>query len=558
MNNEEMKQPDEFFKHGLESFEVPYSEAAWGDMRNLLDKADRKRPFLLWFQKNKKQTLTLITITMIATTLISVFYLFNTGQVDNPVNKQPMSPIQSTGETSGLMNPNSGTPQKQEHSSVNSSAYTDYQESVNSEKTEIPAETEFKEGVNAVHKTEKTEPAATEQLNSGIVNSAQEKLTFPAADNAETTVSEEKPEPIISKPESLDESQPMAVKNVSDIQKNNLENPLKPSGYTTFRGPWMGIHFTAQQAAPAMGLNSYTDHFGFNFQFMSPNLTGRKDFGGHLGVDFGALWYGRGKHYGVVLNNSSLDSGFTRLSTHSFDIFARGHFEYARFRIKPYVNAVAGPRIYATSQYVKSYHPKTDYENSSNTNVANSVSFMYGAAIGARIAVSKHVSIDGRWEFLMGTQTQTTDLEASEFNGISSFSLKKNIITPEYSQWKFGVLFDLWNSYESSTTHTNNDVVQTNEYYYFDSSANQYIKVNCRCTEKPVGSDTTKKYHGPYPDKNAMDFDEGGSSKIPEPSRTKGSGINIPSGGSGSSGSSKGSFPGIKSGGGGGGVKIKH
>ncbi len=48
MNNEDLKLPDEIFKQQFENFEAPYQEGAWEDMRSLLDKSDRKKPFIFW------------------------------------------------------------------------------------------------------------------------------------------------------------------------------------------------------------------------------------------------------------------------------------------------------------------------------------------------------------------------------------------------------------------------------------------------------------------------------------------------------------------------------
>lgn len=539
MDKNELKIPDDFFKEGLNGFEVPYREGAWENMSDLLDKAGKRRPFLLWFQKNKKSTFTLITITMITTILISVFTLWNHSDINvadnsklqkSSVTKQvksqpsaidPQTPvIDNKGNNSLIHSGTEGNSGGSYGKDFKQNSKTQYASHSASDFADNPGESVLKNPEESIVLTAevKAEGSAT-----------------PAADELENPEIKQK------------QGQNSATASNNSVLIKGLGN------YTTFRGPFLGIHFTTQNSRFNGLSDSGKQSFGFNFQIMSNNLTGRSDFGGHLGVDFGALWYGHGKHYGVVLNNSSLDSGFTRLSTHSFDLLARGHFEYARFRLKPYVNAFAGPRIFATSQYVKAYHLKTNYENSSNTNAMTTVSWMYGGALGARFAISKHVSLDARYEWMQGTETEMVDINKSTFNGVSSFNLKKVKVTPAYSQFKFGVLFDLWDGHEEKKHEplNQNELVQTTEYFYYDSSRGQYMRVNCRCAEEPVGSDTvnTRKIkHFGTPE----DFD--GAHKPGEGSGRKGS---SPGGtiSPGSGGSGKGSFPGIKPGGGG--VKIK-
>jgi uncharacterized membrane protein YgcG len=198
-----------------------------------------------------------------------------------------------------------------------------------------------------------------------------------------------------------------------------------------------------------------------------------------------------------------------------------------------------------------------DYENSSNTNAYTTASLMFGAGIGARFALSKHVSLDFRYEMMQGTETLLVDLDRSVFNSLSSFQLSKFTVSPEYQQLKFGVLFDLWDGEETREykPENNNEVVEVSEYYYFDSTTNQYLKVYCRCSETPVVNDSNDTKNNTFitpPDH--YEISKPGST----PNRNKEFPINNSRSGNsgGSGGGGKGSFPGIKSGGGGG-IKIK-
>jgi hypothetical protein len=526
MNNEDLKLPDDFFKQQFENFEAPYHEGAWEDMRSLLDASDRKKPFIFWYRKNKKTSLILITITMITTSILTVLSLFtshsaqHTTQKTNGATLQPNTELSASKQELPAQTPGYTNPTHEE----NTASATTYTSASNQS-------THTANGRNNV-----SHAAATNTTSTAVNDASAESSETPAVEGEENPTTPEKLSPVNTGP---------VVTKTSDPTETTT-NKVYPA-YTTFKGPWLGIHFTMQYPETPKLHDSNRQNAGFNFQMMSNNMLDRHDFGLHLGGDFGVQWYGRTKNYGVVLNNTELDSGFTRLSTHSFDFFFRGHFEYGRFRLKPYVNAFAGPRIYGTTQYTEAYHHKTDYENSSNTNAFTSASLMYGGALGARFAVSKHVSLDLRYEFMQGTTTQMVDLDKSTFNGLSNFQVSKFRVDPIYSQIKFGVLFDLWDGHTEQETVKNNEVVEETEYFYYDSSTQQYIKVNCKCKETPQSQDSTtetrKVKPTPFRPEDEVTPDENNTPIIIVP----GSGRSRS--GSGGSGGSRGSFPGIKPGG---------
>lgn len=574
MNNEELKLPDEFFQQGLENFEAPYSEGAWEEMRDLLDKTDRKRPFLFWFRRNKKTTITLITITMTTTALISALAL-----IFSNTDKMPADPSKNTGIAAHTENNKNAQKNSQQIPANN-----EYGTTENTMGFTAGSHIEKPGTINLYTADETTPDAETDHtVMAPVAESMADAATnSPAGDEGEPTKKPAKAKNAEKGDvKTSDAAGPDCVNKIAETggkeiikevgQTNSFTKSSDPStpSYTTFRGPWMGIHFTTQMPQTPALIDSNRQNYGFNFQFMSSNLLGRQDFGAHLGLDFGALWYGRTKNHGVVLDNSSLDSGFTRLSTHSFDFFARGHFEYARFRVKPYINGFAGPRIFATSQYTEAYRHKVDYENSNNTNAFTSASLMYGGAIGARVAITKHVSLDARWEIMRGTETVLVDLDKSKINSLSTYDLSKFRVAPEYQQIKVGVLFDLWDGEEEREYEPiqNDEVVQVSEYYYFDSATSQYIKVNCRCKETPAGTDSTGSRSASFfetPVTPGDTYEPGSMNKTGEwkntNPRTNRSGRNsssFPEISTGSSsGSGKGAFPGIKSGGSG--VKIKN
>lgn len=340
---------------------------------------------------------------------------------------------------------------------------------------------------------------------------------------------------------------------------------VKRSDYT-YRDGFIGIHYTWQEAVTPALKDSNRYNAGFNIQLMSRNLLKPSPFGGYLGLDWGMQFYGKGNKTNVQLNTNNGDSGWTRLSTFSMDFFARGHIEYARYKLIPYVNFFAGPRFYSTNQKVQSYIPLANTESSDLINAATSMSFMTGAGAGLRWRISDVVSLDARFDWMSGSNVKIIDLDKSTFNGLS-YNMVKKSVSPEYYQLKFGVLFNLGDdeNYEpatnTQTTYREPQYIYTQPtYQYFDSSSNTWKELpmcpcNCDSAGKKISPTNIRRV---YPanirsvSPTAPAQQEGGKSEIETQPR------NRPSGGSSRptrSGSSKGAFPGIKPAGSGGKIK---
>lgn len=569
MNEEKHILPDDLFRKNLESMEEPYDGNAWQNMADLLDKSDRKHPFLLWFRKNKKTTLTTLIITIMTTA--SIFTALTLLVPNNNAGAQKLlSGNGSAGKNTHSYSITKENTNKNDDNSVKTfyvkpgATLSQNDESNSTQNTS----SSNKKGDNktGVSSTKQNQKIGDRNTASGIHNLAsglQKQETISANNNAnnagEKSTSEKENVASNTNQESdtgathseNKKSDVPTIKTLGTATKNIT--PKNNAPMTTlkdysrndgpFKGFWMGIHFTMQYPQIKELQDSFRQNAGFNMQFMSGNLTGRRDFSAYMGFDFGMQFTGRGKNYGVALDNTTQDSGFTRLSNHSFDFFARSHFEYDKFRLKPYVNLFGGPRIFATSQYTEAYHQKTNYDNSSNTNAFTSASLMYGAGVGVRYRISKVVSLDARLEYMRGTQTQMVNVDKSTFNGLTAFNLSKFSVTPEYKQLKVGFLFDL--GPEEEPVHKDETTEET-QYYKYDSTTNSYIKVNCSCRQWTV-SDTNaqdsiiviKKRTNYYYDPNQPSYNPG-----------KSRGSSFPRGGGGGGGS-RGSFPGLHPGGGG-------
>jgi hypothetical protein len=175
---------------------------------------------------------------------------------------------------------------------------------------------------------------------------------------------------------------------------------------------------------------------------MSGNRLPGNNLALYGGLDFGMQFYGSSKKSNVVLNNTSLDSGFTKLRSYSFDILGRMHLEYAKHRLIPYVNLMAGPRVFTTSQVVASYLQLKNTESRTSNSAHTSSSMLYGFGVGLRYKISHAISLDARYEWINGSKVKTVDLENSKFNGLS-YDLNLKHAAPRQEQFKIGLIFNL-------------------------------------------------------------------------------------------------------------------
>jgi len=349
---------------------------------------------------------------------------------------------------------------------------------------------------------------------------------------------------------------PSQLPNTKLLTDSIAKPTVKQDDYT-FRDGFIGIHFASQHALSSSLKDSNRYNAGFNLQLMSRNLLPASPFGGYVGFDWGMQFYGKGNKTNVQLNTNSGDSGWTRLSTFSMDFFARGHIEYARYKLIPYVNFFAGPRFYSTNQKVQSYIPLANTESSDLINAATSMSFMTGAGAGLRWRVSDAVSLDARFDWMSGSNAKIVDLDKSTFNGLS-YNLVKKSVTPEYYQVKFGILFNLGDdeNYEpantTQTTYREPYYIYTQPtYQYFDSSTNSWKETpmcpcNCDSSGKKISPTNIRRVTPKAPIRKYESSEENETQPQNRPPAGSGSSP-VPAG--------KGAFPGIKPAGSGGKAK---
>ncbi len=305
------------------------------------------------------------------------------------------------------------------------------------------------------------------------------------------------------------------------------------------RNAWIGLHYATMPAMFTDSLGTEERHEGFNFQMMSGNLRPHKSIGIYAGFDWGMMFYGRTPNSNVVINTQNEESGYTRLKNNSMDLMFKLHVEYANSPVVPYINASLGTRFYYTNQRVRSYLALKDNESGTTHNAAFTASLMAGLGVGARVKLAPRVSLDARYDYMIGTKTSQVDLQRSRFNGLN-YNLVKRSLTPSHSMLRLGIILDL-------SGETRERVLKKPGHYkevYYDSlivenvSDSSVIVLPCECNCKE--STLSKKKEDSKRTPKGNDEEKEKKKKLPRIQWDPGSD------GSSGGGSSKGSFPGIK------------
>ncbi len=397
MNKKTHIEPDQLFRDQLIQHEASFEPAAWDNMRALLDKSETEAPILIVPPKSNNNSKTLIFIIMSTLSLLTIASLCYFGA-----------------QSSTLAN-NSNTFK----SISNHSSYA----KVNSKSAIIKTETKQGQNSSNLFRSIANQNPSAEPLDTGLTTKLNTVLT-----SSKSTIDTFK---TVQKDGKL-----YRVFYRKTWVPEEYEYINKPNG-NLIEDAFIGLHFTAQRPRNLDSLSA-----GFNLQFMSGNRIESKTIGVYLGLDWGMQFYGSGKKSNVVLNNVTQDSGYTKLSSHSMDFLGRAHFEYAKFPLIPYINFMAGPRIYSTGQTVASYMTLKQAESNTVNNAHTSVSMLYGFGLGARLRLSSVVSLDARYEWINGSPVRLVDLNQSTFNGMS-YNLKINKIAPHLEQFKIGLIFNL-------------------------------------------------------------------------------------------------------------------
>ncbi len=437
--------PDELFNEGFLSYKADYDVASWEHMKTLLDKDDLNPVLIVPQQKFNDYKKTLFIMTIMST--LSIFSLATWMLLGTSNKTAAMDVYKNHLATSQV-----------EH------AVTADEPILNTAKTGMgKAEKKIAKG--------KTSLQSTTAEGSSDPNE-------PFKDSVRMVTTDGKTYRVFTR----------------KIWVNEEYEYIAKARAKTVEDFWIGIHFTGQRP-----LNKDVRSGGFNLQFMSGNRTNNKSWGLYGGLDWGMQFYGKGQKSNVVLNNTTQDSGFTRLRTYSMDLLGRAHLEYAKFPLVPYVNVFAGPRMYSTGQTVSSYLDLKESESSSTHNAHTSVSLMYGFGVGARLRLSPSISLDARYEMMSGTPVNLVDMDQSTFNGLN-YNLKIDKVTPRVEQFKIGVIFDISErDYDKKLVKEGYYKEYMYDSLYVDPKDSNKVYLPCNCTPCPGSTGQQSKVYKENP-----------------------------------------------------------
>jgi hypothetical protein len=552
MEDKLKKNLDQVFNEQLGNQQAAFEEQDWQKMLALLeqDEVVPVVPFIEPTQQTKTKTNNWINLKniMIMTTLALITALMTIW--GNAVHENTNTPTVTISEnksinaTENLNNSSIISSEKKEESTVTFNTPNSENKSQNEKMKQANTPIKSQSNGNSKEISDSEKPALTQshtEKESAKNNAIKKEVATVIADKKEQTPDifdkiKELPSNPLPPKDSLKKANKFykAITHEVWVEDRYEYTYLKPK--YDIEDFWIGMHYTQQRPEnqplyDSMGLRDVAH--GFNIQFMSGNLLKGEYWAIYGGLDWGMQFYGRSKDSEVLINSTNQDKGLTHLRSSSTDFLARFHFEYAQFPIIPYINLAGGPRILMTGQHVSSLLTSNEYESSTSHNVANDVALMGSLGVGFRVKISPAVSLDARYEQFYGGKAQIVDLHNSQFVG-TEYTLSKNKISTNSSQFKLGFIFDFSQREEEKKLVEPGHYETKTERYYLDPSDTNKIIQPCPCGPCDEKEDNSSR----------SIYEEGGVEEYPTRTTTRTRTINT---GSGSSGGGKKSFPGVKS-----------
>lgn len=559
---------ENLFQSGLNHAEVPYGDGAWEKMELLLD-SEKKRRFLFftWFHK-KSFTFKFISI-MTLLTIIASLGLVLTSNSTTEKNNTTIA-LKTANDNTTILKPLESM-DSAIGDNPKTTAYDEIEKEIAPEfilsapnSTVLPKNTISTKTVNPVLSnaldTDPLHMSTIGNLNqNNIKNTASDGVKSDAKNAVQNSIEDETIASLAEKlarlraeyQTSLDSQLNAGIKtqSVKVIRKTWVNDQYKQEWVYDGKGPikdfWFGFYYTQQ--GQDLSFDNYNS--GFNLQMMSGNLKKYENVGIYAGLDWGMLFYGKTPNSQVVINTTNQDSGYTRLRSNSMDLHFKVHAEYAKYDVIPYVNFHIGPRFYYTNQKVASYLNLADNESQTHNNADFSTSLTAGAGIGTRVKITPRISLDARYELLVGTKVDRVDLGNSSFNGLR-YQLAKNTVSPEYSALRIGIVIDVSEGHYKKTLVKEGHYVESYDSLIVqrsikDTSSIIVLPCNCSCDNESKSEPV-----------EVMEITELDSTNTEEKNiirilRNIGDvlddvGDDAGNSGGGSSGGGKGGFPGIK------------
>lgn len=537
MKNRNEKTYEQLFEDTFRNHEAEFDPRAWEHMKKLLEEEDnRPAVFVPPHKQNNQSNLTVILIIMSTLGLLSLCGWFILGTPSEAATA-------GFGSHTGTHKTESG------NKAFAESGFKDTRVPETEGQSELTAspDAEHRPVKTAVQSASETGPSGAVKLALNVTaqqpipslekNSEQDGSALYAGSQKDSSVTEVKT------------GKNYRVYTRKVWVPETYETIEKESGVFNDYG-FIGLHITTENQRRSRDLSA-----GFNLQVMSGNKLPSAGIALHGGLDFGMQFYGSGLRSNVALNTSKSDSAYSRIQNYSTTLLGRLHLEFAASKtVVPYLNLMAGPRIYSASQVIRSYRNLTEYENRTSNSLHNSVSLLYGIGAGLRFRLNHTVSLDVRYEYINGSRVERLDMNKTTFNGVNYDKVMRQE-KPRLEQFKVGLLFNLTGrEYEEKVSEEGYMKVVSVDSIIISEQDSGLIILPCPCavdcdkkkngnTESKGNNDAAAK-EAPRPIQSIPSEEEKPYIIRPNSSGSGNNGGN--SGGSGSGSGGKKSFPGVK------------
>ncbi|MFT5480396.1 MAG: hypothetical protein ACI9NN_001364, partial [Bacteroidia bacterium] len=460
---------DELFKQGLENFDAAYAEADWEAMHSLLD-ANDDVPFVPlplseqrnFYPLNLKSIIIMSTIAILASALLFMAS-DKTSTIANASSNS--SSIENTSHPE-LVSGSASHPEL-----VSGSASHPELVSGSASHPELVSGSD----TNAIS----IESVSHPELVSGSVSHPE--LVSGSASHPELVSGS------ASVPDSLESTESVMKKQFVKVVTKRVwvNDEYRYHSYLPSKDVedfWVGMYYTNQTlntpyVLEDSGSNRSETH-GFNLQFMSGNAIDGEDVGIYFGLDWGMQFYGRSNKSEVLINTVNEDLGLSYLRTHSNDLQLKAHFEYARFRVIPYVNAGIGARILTTRQTINMLVTSNDYESTTDHHQYTNSGWMTSIGVGAKFRLTPRMHADFRYDVLNAPDIKAVSYSNSRFDGVQ-YQLEKQRIDLSSSQFRVGLVFDLSEKNRERYLYKEGYYKETTQELLLDSNDESKMIVPC-------------------------------------------------------------------------------
>jgi len=202
----------------------------------------------------------------------------------------------------------------------------------------------------------------------------------------------------------------------------------------------LALHYMKLNHVNPSGWKSmgYQDSLGgLSIQFMSKNLTSRRNIGLYFGGDIDVHFWDKSETDTLFINSTNIDAGYGFDKSTSGDILLRTIVEFNPARIVPYATAALGLRLFDMNANVKGMLNSREYESNFQDRTSLKTA-AFNVGFGSRIKLSQFIHLDVRREWTFALSGFNV-LPLGEYMDPS----REEKLSFHTSQWKVGLIFDM-------------------------------------------------------------------------------------------------------------------